>query len=173
MVKGGCYPPLDLNYLELTIGFHVSWMYTWYTLWSNGPHKNCCNVLKYWSVSMLGNHIVEWTTPCVWLGCIPRPGSYEWTVHVIWTNPKTRGITNKLYIWIKWVLLPFTFVRTNIYSRLVSKYIEGFMPVALASLIEVHWHIFILLWYVIGFNPSNVYTLLYGAPTYDDIYICS
>ena len=43
------------------------------------------------------------------------------------------------------------------------------MPVALASLIEGHWRIFILLLFMIEFNPSNIYALFYGALTYSDI----
>ena len=45
------------------------------------------------------------------------------------------------------------------------------MPGEMASLIEVHWRIFILLLFVILFNPYNVYALLYCAPTYGGIYI--
>ena len=57
----------------------------------------------------------------------------------------------------------------NIYSILGSSYIEGFMPGSMSYLIEVHWSIFILLLFAILFNPSNVYALLYGAPTHGDI----
>ena len=45
------------------------------------------------------------------------------------------------------------------------------MSVALVSLFEGHWRTYILLLLFIGFNPSNVYALLYGAPEYGDISI--
>ena len=45
------------------------------------------------------------------------------------------------------------------------------LRIALASIIEGHWRTDILLSLVIGFNPSNVYALLHGAPTYGDVYI--
>ena len=47
------------------------------------------------------------------------------------------------------------------------------MPVALAYPIGGHWHICILLLFVIGFNPYNVYALLYGAPEYGENSICT
>ena len=40
------------------------------------------------------------------------------------------------------------------------------LHIALASLIECHWINCIWLLFVIGFNPFNVYALLYGAPAY-------
>ena len=40
------------------------------------------------------------------------------------------------------------------------------MRIALASLIEGTDAISILLLFVIGFNPSTIYTLLHGAQTY-------
>ena len=50
------------------------------------------------------------------------------------------------------------------------------LRIALASLIEGHWRIFILWLFVIGFNLSNVYVFLYAAPTYCDVsiglYVC-
>ena len=49
----------------------------------------------------------------------------------------------------------------------------GFMCIVVASLIEVHWRICILLLFVIGFNPYNVYALLYVTQTYGEIYICT
>ena len=74
--------------------------------------------------------------------------------------------------WIELVQFPFLIVWTNLYSRLVSKYLEVILPVALASLIEVNWCTYIPLLFVIGFNTSNVYAILYGALTYGDISIC-
>ena len=68
----------------------------------------------------------------------------------------------------EWVISLFLFLSS---SRLVYKYLEGILHVALASLIEGHWCIDILLLFVIVFNPYNVYSLLYGAPTYGDISI--
>ena len=73
---------------------------------------------------------------------------------------------------IKRFLFLFILFMPNLYSRLGSKYIEGILPVAPDSLIEGHWRICILLLFVIEFNPSNVYALLYGAPEYCEIYIC-
>ena len=72
---------------------------------------------------------------------------------------------------LKWVLHPFLFVRPNLYSRSGSKTLEGILPVELASLVEGHWRTCILLLSVVGFNPSNFYALLYGAPTYGDVSI--
>ena len=46
------------------------------------------------------------------------------------------------------------------------------MSVAFSSLIESHWRIFIILSFVIGFNPYNVYVVLYSALTYGDTAIC-
>ena len=46
-----------------------------------------------------------------------------------------------------------------------------FMPGALASLIESHWRIYILLIFLIRFNISIIYAILYGYPTYGDNYI--
>ena len=43
------------------------------------------------------------------------------------------------------------------------------MIVALASIIEGHWRIGILLLFMIGFNPYNFYAFFYGAPVYGDI----
>ena len=68
-------------------------------------------------------------------------------------------------------LFQFLFVRPNLCSILGPNHIEGFMVGGLASLIEGHWLIFILILFVIGFNPYNVYALLYGTPTYGEIYI--
>ena len=47
------------------------------------------------------------------------------------------------------------------------------MSIALASLIEGNWRIFILLLFVIGFNPYNIYTIFYYAPMHGDISICT
>ena len=46
------------------------------------------------------------------------------------------------------------------------------MTIAPASLIEGHWCTYILLLFVIGFDPSKVYALLYGTLMYGDISIC-
>ena len=61
------------------------------------------------------------------------------------------------------MLFLFISIRPNIYSRLGSKPLEGIITVALASLIEGHWRTYILLLFLIGFNPSNVYALFYGS----------
>ena len=45
------------------------------------------------------------------------------------------------------------------------------LRIALDSLIKGHWCICIFGLFVIGFNPSNVYALLYGGPTYCDVSI--
>ena len=87
----------------------------------------------------------------------------------------TLSLTQLGYItipWIKWVMFPFWIVRPHIYSILGYKYLEGTLPVVLASLIEGHCRTYILLLFVIGFNPSNIYVLLYSAPTYGDISTC-
>ena len=47
------------------------------------------------------------------------------------------------------------------------------MYVVMAPLDEGYWRIYILLLFVIGFNPSISYALLYGALTYFDISICT
>ena len=57
-------------------------------------------------------------------------------------------------------IFPFTLVRPNLYYKLVSNSIEVFVLVALASLIEGHWHTDILILFMMYFNPSNVYSLL-------------
>ena len=64
-------------------------------------------------------------------------------------------------------------VRPNIYSGLVYNRIKGFMNIALDSLIECHWCIFIILslLFMIVLNPYNVDALLYSAPIYSEIYI--
>ena len=68
---------------------------------------------------------------------------------------------------------PIYMFRTNHYSRSGSNSIEGFLHTALSYLLEGSWCIFILLLFVIGFNPYHVYALLYSIPTYGDISICS
>ena len=70
-------------------------------------------------------------------------------------------------------LLMCILVKPNIYFRFVSNHITGFMYIALASLIDGYWSIYIILssLSVIGFNPSNVDALLYGIPIYSDICI--
>ena len=65
----------------------------------------------------------------------------------------------------------FVFIKPNLYFILGSKSVEVILPVAIASLIEGHWRTYILSLFVIRFNPSKVYALLYGDPTYGDIYI--
>ena len=47
----------------------------------------------------------------------------------------------------------------------------AFLHISLASIIEGHWRVYILWLLVIGFNPYNVYALLYGAPAYCDVSI--
>ena len=59
----------------------------------------------------------------------------------------------------------------NLYSILGYNSIEGFMPVAIASLIEFHLRTYILLLFMIRLNTYNVYALLYGALNYGDLYI--
>ena len=65
----------------------------------------------------------------------------------------------------------FTFVRPYIYSVLGSNSIEGFMPVAISSVIEGHRRICILLLLMLGYNLYNIYVILYGSPRYGDISI--
>ena len=79
---------------------------------------------------------------------------YEWIMSFIWLER-----------------LPFILVMPNIYTILGANPIAVFMPVALAYLTEIHWRIFIFILFAIRFYPYNVYTLLYGATTYGDIYI--
>ena len=107
-----------------------------------------------------------WMDPKAW-------GHTKDSVNFIRMNPKEYGRTNDWFVWLEWVLVPFAFVRPNIYCRLGSNSIVGFMPFLLASLIEGYWCIWILLLFVIGFNPSNVYLIFYGTMTYGDISICS
>ena len=45
------------------------------------------------------------------------------------------------------------------------------MPVALASLIEGNWRTLFVLLFVRGFNPYNVYALVYGTLTCGEISI--
>ena len=45
------------------------------------------------------------------------------------------------------------------------------LPIALASLTEGHWRIFILYLFVLLFITYNAFALLYGALTYCDIFI--
>ena len=92
-------------------------------------------------------------------------------IRLIRMDSKAWGCTNNSYILIEWVLLLFKFVRPNLYSRSGYSPIEGFMPVALTSLIEGYWNVLVSLLSTIGFNLYNVYVLLYGARTYGDISI--
>ena len=46
------------------------------------------------------------------------------------------------------------------------------MKTAFVSIIEGCWRIFILLLFMIEFNPSNIYAPCYDALTYSDIRIC-
>ena len=58
----------------------------------------------------------------------------------------------------EWVISPLLLVRLNP--------LRSFLPVALVSLIEGHWRMF-----VIGFNPYNVYELFYSNLVYCDVSI--
>ena len=49
---------------------------------------------------------------------------------LIQMDPKAQVRTNDSYVWLEWVLFPFTFIRPNIYSILGSKYVEGYMPIS-------------------------------------------
>ena len=69
-------------------------------------------------------------------------------------------------------LFPFLFIRPNIYSWLGSKSLEGILHVAFAYLIGGHCLNYISFLFVIYFNPSNLFALLYSALTYVEISIC-
>ena len=71
----------------------------------------------------------------------------------------------------EYVIFLFLFVRPNLLSRLGYKYIQGIMNIGLASLIEGHWSTEIILLFVVRFNPSFFYALLYVDPRYGDIFI--
>ena len=96
-----------------------------------------------------------------------HPGEECWH-RVIGT---THGSNRTYYIPVHQVLFLFIFVKNNLYSRLGFNNLEGILPIVLTYLIEGHGCTYILLLFVIGFNPSNVYALLYGDPTYDGISI--
>ena len=74
--------------------------------------------------------------------------------------------------WLRLILLPLPVVRNNLYYILVSNSLECILPVALAPLIEIHCHTYILLLFIIGFNPYTFYFLFYDTPKYVDISIC-
>ena len=47
----------------------------------------------------------------------------------------TRMVSNPIP-WLKWVIFPFLFVRTNLYSRFVYKYLEGILPVVVSPAVR-------------------------------------
>ena len=125
----------------------------------------CVNIQEAWSLMNDSVHLI-------WMDTKARDHTND-SVHLILMNPNAWVHTNYLCVWLKWVIFPFIFFRPNVYSILGSNYIEVFMPISIASLIEVHWRICILLLFTIWFNASNVNDILYGTPTYGKISICS
>ena len=100
-----------------------------------------------------------------------RTGLHQWPVYTVQLDSKAQGHTYDSCVWLEWVIFPFAFVMANIYYRSDSNPVAVLMSTALASLIEGHWCIWILLFLVKVFIPSNFYALLYSAPTYVKIYI--
>ena len=70
----------------------------------NGPHRNVASPFQTDVFQSYG-----WT------------GTYGWLISSIWIESKESCCMCNLWIWFKWVILPFTFSSSNIYSRLVSK----------------------------------------------------
>ena len=56
------------------------------------------------------------------------------------------------YVWFKLVLIPLQFIRPKRHYSLGSNSIYGYISIAIASLIEGHWSIIIILLFIKGFN---------------------
>ena len=65
----------------------------------------------------------------------------------------------------------FIFVRPHLYSILGSKPIEVFMPDEIASLIEVHWRICILLIFVIVYSIQHLCALVRRPGVWCHLYL--
>ena len=66
---------------------------------------------------------------------------------------------------VEWEHTPLNFNRLSLWSNLGIKCRKVDIHIAIDSLIEGYWCT-ILLFFVIGFNPSDIYAHLYGDLTY-------
>ena len=138
----GCFPGSLLRYWSSSLGSPKVTMQLSYihgTLSDQCSTEQCCI-----DVSDINSSVFSVYTE------IPddevHPGHwYDLNNHThVWNQMGSDPIQSQ-----EWVLFPLLFVRPNLQSRLSYKPLEGILPVALASLIEVHRRTVILLLFVI------------------------
>ena len=86
-------------------------------------NSHCCTVVSYCKYN------IGRTRLCTKIrSCLTSVGFY-------------RGSWMRIVCLLEWFLFLFVILRPNLYSRLCSKSLEGFMCIALVSLIKGHWRI--------------------------------